>query len=133
MKKSTRIVISIIVVVAGLAIYSNYRIIGQMDLKSKAADDLFQISGAIELYKSLHEGRAPATLDELASLDQDGVSYLGKGITQVPRDPWTNEYVYIRNGDGITYTLLTYGMDGSPGGDGASSDLSADSLLKRRR
>ncbi|HYC53351.1 MAG TPA: type II secretion system major pseudopilin GspG [Candidatus Binatia bacterium] len=49
----------------------------------------------------------------------------GPYIKKLPRDPWGNEYVY-RGPDGGRgdYEIMSYGADGSPGGDGDAADVS---------
>ena len=48
---------------------------------------------------------------------------------QVPRDPWGNEYIYLRPGrHGEPFEVLCYGSDGRPGGSGEATDLSSSDL-----
>lgn len=46
--------------------------------------------------------------------------YLKKGV---PRDPWSNAYVYKIPGEHGEYDLLSYGKDGQPGGTGEAADI----------
>lgn len=48
----------------------------------------------------------------------------------VSLDPWGQEYRYIS--DGRTYTIVSYGRDGKPGGTGAATDISSEELIKAR-
>jgi general secretion pathway protein G len=43
---------------------------------------------------------------------------------QLPRDPWGNEYSYKNPGDKqLPFTILSYGADGTEGGEGQSADI----------
>jgi len=43
--------------------------------------------------------------------------------SEVPLDPWGNPYLYSVDESGKTYTLISLGEDGQPGGNGRSADL----------
>lgn len=68
-------------------------------------------------------GGYPNELTELIASDKqnwDG-PYFPRDI---PLDPWGNPYVYVRPGtDGLPYSLMSYGPDGRPGGEGDDSDI----------
>lgn len=95
--------------------------------KSKTA--LIQIRDleqALEMYK-LDVGRYPSTAQGLEALvdKPSGVSgwngpYL-KGA--VPQDPWNQDYIYKYPGERSELDIMTYGQNGSPGGDGEDSDI----------
>ncbi len=95
--------------------------------KSKTA--LIQIRDleqALEMYK-LDVGRYPTTAQGLGALvtKPSGVSgwngpYL-KGA--VPQDPWNQDYLYKYPGERSELDIMTYGQNGSPGGDGEDSDI----------
>ena len=95
--------------------------------KSKTA--LIQIRDleqALEMYK-LDVGRYPTTAQGLGALvtKPSGVSgwngpYL-KGA--VPQDPWNQDYIYKYPGERSELDIMTYGQNGSPGGDGEDSDI----------
>lgn len=47
-------------------------------------------------------------------------------------DPWGKEYVLIIPGpDGHPYEIMTFGADGTPGGEGADADVSSVNLQSR--
>lgn len=84
---------------------------------------------ALDVFR-LDMGRYPTTQEGLEALQRptgntnrwDG-PYLKK---EVPRDPWDNPYVYRSPGQGgRPYELLSYGADGSPGGDGDGTDIAS--------
>ena len=77
----------------------------------------------------LDVGRYPTTAEGLEALrtQPGGVSnwdgpYLAKDI---PKDPWGNEYVYTSPGTHGEYDLLSYGLDGSAGGEGENADITS--------
>ncbi len=95
---------------------------------AKAVSDLATIRGMLDNFR-IDVGRYPSTEEGLESLrsapaDADGWRgpYSQKALTA---DPWNNEYVYEWPGnDGDdSYVLLSYGADGSPGGEGNNEDI----------
>lgn len=43
----------------------------------------------------------------------------------LPRDPWSHEYVYIVPGrEGLPFEIVSYGADGEPGGENDAKDIS---------
>ena len=95
--------------------------------KSKSARiQIRDLEQALELYR-LDVGRYPSSEDGLSALvarpeDIRGWngSYLKK--SEVPADPWGNEYAYRLLDTGL-YELVSYGSDGVPGGSGESQDI----------
>jgi len=77
---------------------------------------------AIDTYR-LDMGTVPPTLDALRKSDSsswDG-PYLPKDI---PLDPWGNVYLYKTPGeDNALYTIMSYGLDGQPGGSDENADI----------
>jgi general secretion pathway protein G len=89
-----------------------------------------QINGfmtALGTYK-LDTGTFPTTEEGLKALREkpEGVNgwqgpYLQKDL---PKDPWKNDYVYKYPGDhGDEPDVVSYGLDGQPGGDGNNADI----------
>ena len=77
---------------------------------------------AIDTYR-LDMGTVLPTLQALRrseSASWDG-PYLPKDI---PLDPWGKEYIYKVPGEnGAPYTIMSYGLDGQPGGEGENEDV----------
>ncbi|MFQ5901313.1 MAG: type II secretion system major pseudopilin GspG [Thermodesulfobacteriota bacterium] len=42
---------------------------------------------------------------------------------EVPKDPWGNPYIYTSPGTQGDYDLVSYGADGSPGGEAENQDI----------
>ncbi len=49
-----------------------------------------------------------------------GGPYIKKAI---PKDPWKHDYEYICPGNNGEYDIISYGLDGSPGGEGEDADV----------
>lgn len=71
-------------------------------------------------------GRYPTSQEGLEALrTSPGVEgYDGPYLRKpVPNDPWKRPYVYLSPGSQGDYDLSTYGLDGTPGGDGENTDV----------
>jgi general secretion pathway protein G len=97
--------------------------------KIKAARAQIELlSTALDTFR-LDVGRYPTTQEGLEALRRqpsglerwDG-PYLRK---EVPSDPWGKAYVYSGPGEHGPYDLLSYGADGTPGGDGDNRDVTS--------
>jgi general secretion pathway protein G len=124
------VVIIILGILAGLIIP---RIMGRPEQarRMKARVQIESIETALKLYK-LDNGYYPTTEQGLQALveapsvgqlprawRQGG--YLEKG--KVPKDPWGNEYVYLSPGIHGDFDLISYGIDGEPGGEDNDEDI----------
>ncbi len=100
--------------------------------KSKQKTARTQISlfeNSIAQYK-LDIGHFPSSDEGLAALrtrpsglDKWDGPYITK---KIPKDPWGKEYVYTAPGnDGRAYEIVSYGLDGSPGGEGENKDITS--------
>ena len=68
-------------------------------------------------------GRYPSDLEDLISDNGRDLSWNGPYLRRgLPLDPWNNDYVY--EGDGRSFTLISFGADGQQGGEGDDSDIS---------
>jgi general secretion pathway protein G len=89
---------------------------------TKARADIVQIAKAVEDYMINNNGRFPDSLQALVTEDDKGESYLQQ--TQVPKDPWGNEYGYEAPPSGSRkYRVYSLGKDGAPGGEGDDADI----------
>jgi general secretion pathway protein G len=99
----------------------------------KAKMTIESLSAALKLYK-LDNGSYPSTEQGLQALVQSPGSggemknwrkggYLEKG--KVPNDPWDNEYIYIAPGAHGDFDLISYGADGTAGGEDANMDINS--------
>ncbi len=84
---------------------------------------------AVNMFK-LDTGRYPseeAGLLELVEMPTDVEGWAPGGYlesTEVPRDAWKNEFVYMLNPEsGKPFVIISYGADGEEGGEGYDYDL----------
>ncbi|KKK56073.1 hypothetical protein LCGC14_3068190 [marine sediment metagenome] len=94
--------------------------------KITAAKTQIELLGqALDQFR-LDTGRYPTSQEGLEALrTSPGVEgYDGPYLRKpVPNDPWNRPYVYLSPGTQGDYDLSTYGLDGSPGGEGENKDV----------
>ena len=102
---------------------------GEKAKADAAKIEIGQIGQALDLYK-LETGRYPSSSEGLQALvaAPAGASnwngpYWKK--TQIPKDPWGNEYRYTSPGQKGAYDIVSLGADGKEGGDGANKDITS--------
>ena len=88
----------------------------QIDALEKTLDQFRIDSGH---YPSSEQGLAALTVRPANEARWDG-PYLKKAV---PPDPWGNPYVYRMPGEHGEFDLLSYGKDGTPGGEGEARDI----------
>jgi len=100
---------------------------GMLELRRGAArrriarEHILEIDEALRSFAVLNSGHYPETLELLVTPDANGATFLPR--TELPRDPWGNEYIYMGPADGRPHELLSYGADGRKGGVGAAADI----------
>lgn len=73
----------------------------------------------------LDTGKLPTSLDDLMSNRGGHKKWEGPYLNQIlPKDPWGNDYVYACPGQHGEFDLVSYGVDGQPGGTGEAADIS---------
>ncbi|WP_132700456.1 type II secretion system major pseudopilin GspG [Reinekea marinisedimentorum] len=96
-----------------------------------AQTDIKTISQALEMYR-LHNSHYPSTDQGLEALvakpsgDPEPKNWRGPYLSQAPMDPWQSEYGYINESG--TPEVISYGADGSEGGEGINADISSANL-----
>lgn len=128
----TLIEIMVVVIIIGLlAAVVVPQFLGQVDTarQAKAKQDIQAIQTALTMFK-LDNFVYPTTEMGLKALAQKPDSPLVKNwrpggyLQHLPKDPWGNEYQYVRPGThGGDFDLYTLGADGQPGGDTANADI----------
>ena len=118
----------VMVIISLLAAFVAPRFFGQ-EKKAKQRGAKGQISlleSAVDTYR-LDIGRYPTTEQGLEALREkpDGIDkwdgpYLRK---ELPMDPWGNPYVYESPSEHGEYAIMSYGADGTPGGEGDDMDI----------
>ena len=100
------------------------RISGAKQSAAKAQIELF--GTALDAFR-LDTGRYPTSEEGLKALREapSGVNgwqgpYLPK---ELPNDPWDRSYIYKCPGDHGEYDIISYGADGTEGGEGENQDI----------
>jgi general secretion pathway protein G len=125
----TLIELLIVMVIIGLlAAFVAPRFFGQ-EKKARqrgAKGQIALLESAVDTYR-LDVGSYPTTAQSLEALRErpDGIDkwdgpYLRK---ELPADPWGNPYVYESPSEHGEYAILSYGADGTPGGEGMDMDI----------
>ena len=117
----------VVIILSILALYVGPKIMGEPEKakRVKAKMDIATLETALKMYK-LDNGVYPSTEQGLLSLvemPETGVvpknwrkgGYIERN--RVPKDPWGNEFVYISPGVHGDFDLISYGLDGVPGGE----------------
>lgn len=90
--------------------------------RTTAASQISNLESALDTYR-LDVGEYPETLRGLVTNDSGSPRWNGPYIRddEVPLDPWDNPYQY--EPAGRDFTLMSYGADGAPGGEGDDADI----------
>jgi general secretion pathway protein G len=130
----TLIELMVVIIILGvLAMWVAPKIMGRPGeaRQVKALLDIQNLETALKLYK-LDTGRYPTTDQGLQALVEkpetgnvpkkwkDG-GYLEK--SRVPKDPWGNEFIYLSPGLKGDFDIISYGLDGVPGGEKENKDV----------
>ncbi len=127
--------IEIMVVIAILAILSATVIPMITDSPEKARivrakQDIGVLEQSLEMYK-LDNFNYPSTDQGLQALierpngEPEAPNWKEGGyVKKLPNDPWGREYIYLSPGESGSFDILTYGRDGSEGGEGFDADIS---------
>ncbi len=123
----------VLIIIGILAGYVGPKIMGRPEeaKRTKAAMQIKGLETALYLYK-LDNGTYPSTEQGLQALVQAPESgrlppkwreggYLEKA--SVPKDPWSNEFVYFSPGVNADFDLSSYGPDGESGGEEENADI----------
>jgi len=68
----------------------------------------------------------PSSLNGLVSPEGSSDGWFGPYLKKktIPKDPWGGDYVFQKGGsDGEDFTIISYGKDAAPGGDGENKDI----------
>jgi general secretion pathway protein G len=118
--------VMVVLVIIGLIVgLVGPRLVGRVGkAKQKTAKAQIELlCTAVDTFK-LDMGRYPKELKELVQQIDDKKwegPYLPK---QLPKDPWDNPYEYKSPGeDGRDYEIISYGADGTSGGEDENMDI----------
>ena len=90
--------------------------------RTTAASQISNLESALDTYR-LDVGSYPDSLSGLVENDSGSQRWNGPYIRddEVPLDPWDNPYQY--EAGGRDFSLISYGADGVPGGEGDDADI----------
>ena len=72
----------------------------------------------------LDTGKLPGSLEDLRTNSSSANNWDGPYLkTNVPKDPWGTEYIFIAPGNHGDFDIICYGADGQPGGTGSDADI----------
>lgn len=97
--------------------------------RTTAEANINTIAQSLDDYAVQNMGRYPESLEALVTPDENGHTYLNRET--VPKDPWNNEFIYEPPSGGRKLNIISYGKDGSPGGDGDDADISLEVLRNK--
>ena len=126
-------IIGMLAAVVGVKVYERY---GKAQRKVAAAQ-IRSFMTALDSYY-LDNSKYPTTEQGLKALVQKPTSapvpanYPATGyVSEIPKDPWQNEYVYFSPGsNGDPYSISSYGADGLQGGENENADVESWNLSK---
>jgi general secretion pathway protein G len=119
------VVIVIIGMLAGLVAPRYFDQVSKSNTKIAKAQ-IESLGKALDQYR-LDVGSYPTTEQGLAALNvrpQNQERWAGPYLKKaVPPDPWGAAYIYKSPGEHGDYDLVSYGVDGQPGGVGEAADV----------
>lgn len=125
-------VMIVVVILAILATLLIPRVMGRTEDAKRAAAkaQISNIENALHLYK-LDNGNVPTTEQGLKALVERPATgppapnwKAGGYLPKVPADPWGFPYKYTNPSvQGGEFEILSFGADGTPGGEGKNADI----------
>lgn len=115
----TLIEIMVVITILGLiAAAVGIAVVPQLEAakRDRAALDIKNIQSGLKLYYT-KKGSYPDTGTGLRALVETNV------LEDVPKDPWGNDFVYLNEGG--KPVIVSYGADGTAGGEGSDADVSS--------
>lgn len=115
----TLIEIMVVITILGLIMAAvGVAVIPKLDeaKQDTARLDIQNINQALKLYYT-KKGKYPDTGTGLRALVDT------QNLEKVPQDPWGHEYVYMNEGG--KPVIMSYGADGTQGGEGPDADISS--------
>lgn len=117
------IVLAIIALVGGLAGNAVMKRLSEASVTT-AETQIDGFRSALGQYRRA-KGKYPASLTDLATAGFIGDA-AGESVTEVPLDPWKNEYMYrIPGSNGKEFEIISKGPDGQEGTDDDISSAAA--------
>lgn len=122
------VAVTIIALMAGVV---GYNVFGEFFAaqRDKAAQDIDNLKQAVKMFQ-MREGRLPHNSEWPSFLFEGSKKHREPYIDpdkfedQEVKDPWDNPYEYKKL-SGKDFEIISYGADGSPGGEGDDEDISS--------
>ena len=119
------VVLAILALLAGLVGPTVLNQLGGAKTKT-AKIQIKDLEMSLEMYK-LDVGTYPGSNEGLEALVQkpsDADGWNGPYLkSEVPKDPWKNDYYYVYPGTRAEIDIYSLGEDGAQGGDGENADV----------
>lgn len=120
------IAVTIIVLMGGVVAYNVFPELFRSQ-RARARMDIEALSTAINMFMTNemrlpHESEWPGFLFEGSKNHPESYIPKDKASDGQVKDPWGNPYQYKKLG-GRDFEIMSYGMDGQPGGDGDDKDI----------
>ena len=115
----TLIEIMVVITILGLIMAAvGVAVIPKLDeaKQDTARLDIANIHNALKLYYT-KKGKYPDTGTGLKALVDT------QNLEKIPQDPWGHEYIYMNEGG--KPVIMSYGADGTQGGEGPDADISS--------
>ena len=121
------LLVLVILAVLGSVIVPKFTKRSQQAKETAARTDIANLEMSLDSFE-IDTGRYPTNTEGIGALIRPPANveddwkgpYLKRGI---PKDPWGNEYIYLSPGTRADFDIISYGFDGSPGGDGKNEDI----------
>jgi general secretion pathway protein G len=124
----TLIELLIVIVILGLLVgLVGPRMVGRVGgaRQNTAKAQIEMLATACDTFR-LDMSRFPENLDELITNPGEGKKWDGPYLnkSEIPRDPWDNPYEYrVPGEEGRDYDIISYGADGTEGGNEENADI----------
>lgn len=121
----TLIEIMVVITILGLIMAAvGVAVIPKLDeaKQDTARLDIANIHNALKLYYT-KKGKYPDTGTGLKALVDT------QNLEKVPQDPWGHEYIYMNEGG--KPVIMSYGADGTQGGEGPDADISSKDAARK--
>ena len=118
----------VIAIIAGLAAIVGVNLFGRIDEAAvgQAKAQIANFKTALMAYRIAMK-RLPSTSEGLEALLQNPKGEPFLDATEVPKDPWGNDYIY-KSESSRDFEIISLGADGQQGGTGVDADISSKSL-----
>ena len=118
----------VIAIIAMLAAVVGFNVLGALEDAEVAAAkaEITNLKSALMNYRVVFK-EFPSNEQGLNALIENDKNRKFLERNEVPTDPWNNPYVYKIEGS-RNYTVVSYGADGVPGGEGLDADISSANL-----